>query len=119
MCTNLNQHVPNPLPGDCRVSEESIGSALQPWKGLNLKFMSTQSKHTCHRYAVNSRGSRGCSARPCASAAAPSVLSSTDAPPSTPVLKLFYRTGWDRAVVHGSLCGGAWKDYPLTKVRRW
>ncbi|EFJ45705.1 hypothetical protein VOLCADRAFT_93844 [Volvox carteri f. nagariensis] len=41
----------------------------------------------------------------------------------TPSLKLFYRTGWDRAVVHGSLCGSPWRDFPLSKAaegpERW
>ncbi|GLC47268.1 hypothetical protein PLESTF_000927300 [Pleodorina starrii] len=46
------------------------------------------------------------------------VLTSTDATTSAtgPCLKLFYRTGWDRALVHGSLCGSPWQDFPLTKA---
>jgi hypothetical protein len=31
-------------------------------------------------------------------------------------LKLFYRTGWDSARIHGSLLGGSWQDYDLQKV---
>jgi hypothetical protein len=31
-------------------------------------------------------------------------------------LKLFYRTGWDSARIHGSLLGGSWQDYALQKV---
>ncbi|KXZ45571.1 hypothetical protein GPECTOR_53g157 [Gonium pectorale] len=54
--------------------------------------------------------------RVCVCSAATEVLRSTDVPGATgPALKLFYRTGWDRAVVHGSLCGDAWRDFPLSK----
>eukprot|EP00198_Chlamydomonas_reinhardtii_P008371 XP_001697708.1 predicted protein [Chlamydomonas reinhardtii] len=46
------------------------------------------------------------------------VLRSADAPAGSaaPAIKLFYRTGWDKAVAHGSLAGAAWTDFPLVKV---
>ena len=47
------------------------------------------------------------------------VLRSADAPAGSaaPAIKLFYRTGWDKAVAHGSLAGAAWTDFPLVKVQ--
>ncbi|KAG2440657.1 hypothetical protein HYH02_010236 [Chlamydomonas schloesseri] len=53
------------------------------------------------------------------------ALRSADAPATSvaPAIKLFYRTGWDKAVAHGSLAGASWKDFPLVKAagvpNRW
>ena len=30
---------------------------------------------------------------------------------------LFYRTGWNKAYLHGSVKGGEWKDFELQKAR--
>ena len=32
-------------------------------------------------------------------------------------MRIFYRTAWEQAWLHGSLSGGPWQDYPLKKVR--
>ncbi|KAG2425471.1 hypothetical protein HXX76_013681 [Chlamydomonas incerta] len=46
------------------------------------------------------------------------ALRSADAPAASaaPAIKLFYRTGWDKAVAHGSLAGASWTDFPLVKA---
>ncbi|MEW5316387.1 MAG: hypothetical protein WDW38_007764 [Sanguina aurantia] len=44
----------------------------------------------------------------------PSVARSSDSPQQH--VKLFYRTAWDQAWVHGSVCGNSWQDHPLLPV---
>ncbi|MEW5307867.1 MAG: hypothetical protein WDW36_010240 [Sanguina aurantia] len=42
------------------------------------------------------------------------VALSSDSPQKH--VKLFYRTAWDQAWVHGSVCGNTWQDHPLLPV---
>ncbi|KAF8062739.1 SPP1 [Scenedesmus sp. PABB004] len=64
---------------------------------------------------------RRCRARAAAAAppraAAQVDAASTSAPSASDrELRVFYRTTWPTAKLHGSLQGGAWRDFPLAKI---
>ncbi|GIL67509.1 hypothetical protein Vafri_20868 [Volvox africanus] len=99
--------------GQLRGAPTQQGKGSCCVKARNQRCYLSLGRSTCGR-----RISLACSATA-------EALRSTDAPSSAtgPSLKLFYRTGWDRAVVHGSLCGSTWRDFPLGKAaggpERW
>ncbi|GFR51603.1 hypothetical protein Agub_g14027 [Astrephomene gubernaculifera] len=89
----------------------SSSAHLRPDRGLST-VLQVRSR-TYATAIIHARSRRPVS---CIASAAVEALRSTDSSSSvqSPSVKLFYRTGWDRAVVHGSVSGGPWQDFPLT-----
>lgn len=65
--------------------------------------------------ATWSRPHRGIS-RISAAVASPAGTETKQEAGSANALRILYRTGWSQAVVHGSLCGGAWQDFGMAKA---
>jgi len=62
------------------------------------------------------RGSVRCTAAQEQAAAADTAASTSGSGSAEPCIRLFYRTGWSRAALHGSLGGGGWRDWELSPV---
>ena len=78
------------------------GRQLRHWPGA---------QRSCHHAVANSRRPRA------ASIADALQLEPSPAQQQNHVL-LYYRSTWSSAVLHGSLQGSPWQDYPMHQVRR-